>query len=264
MEFLKKHYEKLILSVVLLGLAAVAATLPMKVNQEKTKEEERKNSLINPKITPFPPVNLATNQAVLEKVKSPIHFDIAGKHNLFNPVPWVQKPNGEVIKVKTGNEVGIGALEVTAINPLHQVISFDEVNPVTGANGATDYKYTVTMIKEGSGGKQSRAMAVGSSDRSIGTLKGIQGSPDSPTGLLLVLPDKTEITLAKDKPFSKIIGYSADLRCEFPPLNKKGAKVGDPVVLGEPFTIKTIDKDTVVFEAKSNKKTIPKQLANTK
>ena len=31
MEFLKKHYEKLILSIVLLGLAAVAVTLPMKV-----------------------------------------------------------------------------------------------------------------------------------------------------------------------------------------------------------------------------------------
>src|ERR1051325_2529801 len=165
MEFLKKHYEKLILSLVLLGLAGVAATLPMRVNQEKAKEEDRKNSLINPKINPFPPVNLATNQTILDKVKTPIHFDIAGKHNLFNPVPWVQKPNGEVIKVKTGNEVGIGALEVTAINPLHQVISFDEVNPVTGANGATDYKYTVTMIKEGGGGKQSRAMAVGSSDR---------------------------------------------------------------------------------------------------
>jgi hypothetical protein len=65
MEFLKKHYEKLILSVVLLGLAAVAAGLPLKVNQEKEKEEARKNDLINPTVKPFPPVDLATNKVVL-------------------------------------------------------------------------------------------------------------------------------------------------------------------------------------------------------
>src|SRR5437868_10208728 len=114
MEFLKKHYEKLILSVVLLGLAAVAATLPMKVNQEKQREEERKTSLLSPKINPFPPVDLTTNKAVLEKVKTPIHFDIAGKHNLFNPVPWVEKPNGELVKDRKS----------TRLNSSHVSISY--------------------------------------------------------------------------------------------------------------------------------------------
>src|SRR5688572_12042948 len=127
MEFLKKHYEKLILSVVLLGLAVVAATLPMKVNEEKQKEEDRKISLIGAKVTPFAPVDLSTNRQVLEKVKAPIKFDIAGKHNLFNPVPWVQHPNGELLKIQ-GN-AGIDALQVTAINPLRMIMSFDEVIP---------------------------------------------------------------------------------------------------------------------------------------
>src|SRR3954470_13356754 len=144
MEFLKKHYEKLILSIVLLGLAAVAATLPMQVNKEKESEENRKNSLIGAKVTPFPPIDLSTNQAVLEKVKKPIKFDIAGKHNLFNPVPWVEKPNGELVKIQ-GN-VGIDALHVTAIHPLHMVVSFDEVVPTTGPNNTTEYKYQVTVI----------------------------------------------------------------------------------------------------------------------
>src|SRR4051812_9121359 len=127
MDFLKKHYEKLILSVVLLGLAAVAAWLPIKVKQEKEKEEERKASLIGAAVKPYPPIDLTTNQQVLAKVKTPIKFDIAGKHNLFNPVPWQQRPNGEVIKIKTGNEVGLPALEVTGINPLQMVVTFDGV-----------------------------------------------------------------------------------------------------------------------------------------
>src|SRR5262245_13866079 len=143
MEFLKKHYEKLILSVVLLGLAAVAATLPMKVNQEKQKEDERKNSLIGAAVKPFPPVDLSTNMGVLEKVKTPIKFDIAGKHNLFNPVPWVERPNGELLKVQ-GN-VGIDALQVSAIRPLNMIVSFDQVIPV----GTNDFKYEVTVIREG-------------------------------------------------------------------------------------------------------------------
>src|SRR5258706_7930432 len=157
MEFLKKHYEKLILSVVLLGLAAVAATLPMKVNQERKKGEERKSSLIGAPVKDFPPVDLTTNQTILAKVKSPIKFDVAGKHNLFNPVPWMEKPNGELQKIQAGN-VGIGALEVTAINPLRLIISFDETIPTTGANGTNEFKYQVTAIREGaaSGGKQGR------------------------------------------------------------------------------------------------------------
>src|SRR2546423_3833426 len=128
MQFLKKHYEKLILSVVLLGLAAVAATLPMKVNQEKQKEEERKTSLLSPAVKAYPPVDLSTNKAVLEKVKTPIKFDIAGKHNLFNPVPWIEKSNGELVK-SMGGSVGINSLEVTAVNPLRMIVSFDEVIP---------------------------------------------------------------------------------------------------------------------------------------
>ena len=127
MEFLKKHYEKIILSVVLLGLAVVAAYLPIKVNQEKESENTRKQSLIGAAAKPFPPVDLSTNEAVLTKVKTPIKFDISGRHNLFNPVPWVKRPNGELIKVQTGDEIGIGALEVSAINPLHLIISFDGI-----------------------------------------------------------------------------------------------------------------------------------------
>src|SRR5207253_5552201 len=129
MEFLKKHYEKLILSVVLLGLAAVAATLPMKVNEEKQKEEDRKNSLIGAKVEPLKPVDLTTNQAVLAKVKTPIRFDIAGKHNLFNPVPWVEKQGGELQKLPGGGAAGMAALEVTAVTPLQMIVSFDEVIP---------------------------------------------------------------------------------------------------------------------------------------
>ena len=265
MEFLKKHFEKLILSVVLLGLAAVAATLPMKVNAEKEKEDLRKQSLIGAAAKPLAPVDLSTNQTVLTKVKSPIKFDIAGRHNLFNPVPWVQRPNGEVIKVQTGNEIGIGALEVTGINELRMVVSLEDVIPTQGAEGKTEYKYQITVIREGasSGGKQSRAMSPGQTAGGVGTLKEVQGPPENPTGLVVVLPDssRTQIVISRDKPFQKVIGYSADLL--YPPTNmaKKGVKQNDPILLGtEVYTVSNVEKDTVVFRAKANQKQVVKTI----
>lgn len=265
MEFLKKHYEKLILSMVLLGLAVVAATLPMKVNQEKQNEDQRKSSLIGAKVTPFPPVDLSTNKQILEKVKSPIKFDIAGKHNLFNPVPWVEHPNGQLVKIQ-GN-AGIDALQVTAINPLRLIISLDEVIPTTGANNAQEYKYQVTVIREGvaSGGKQGRAMSPGLTASGIGTLREVQGPPENPTGLVLELADRTQVTISKDKPFSKIIGYAADLTCTLPPLEKKGVKVADTLVLApDVYNVRTIDEQSVTLQDKRTQKTFTKKVASAK
>jgi hypothetical protein len=264
MEFLKKHYEKIILSVVLLGLAVVAATLPMQVNKERESEETRKNSLIGAKPTEFPPVDLTTNQTILEKVKKPVRFDIAGKHNLFNPVPWVEKQGGELVKIQNGN-MGISALQVTAIHPLNMIMSFDEVIPTTGANGTNEYKYQVTVIREGavSGGKQGRAMSIGLSASGIGTLKGVQGPAENPTALIMELPDRTRVNVSKEKPYSRIIGYAADLVCELPPINKKNAKVGDPIVIGaDVYNINAVGTNTVVLRDKKTQKQFIKELNN--
>jgi hypothetical protein len=269
MEFLKKHYEKLILSVVLLGLAAVAATLPMKVNEEKQKEEDRKNSLIGAKVEPLKPVDLTTNQAVLAKVKTPIRFDIAGKHNLFNPVPWVEKQGGELQKLPGGGAAGMAALEVTAVTPLQMIVSFDEVIPTTGANGTNEYKYNITVIREGatSSPKQSRAMNKGMTAGGVGTLKDVQGPPEAPTALVLTLPDRTDITISKEKPFTRIIGYAADLYNGItqPPYARKAAKVGDTIAFGtDAYLITLIDTNGVVLRDKKTQKQFTKPVANPK
>lgn len=265
MEFLKKHYEKLILSIVLLGLAAVAATLPMKVNQEKQKEEERKNSLINPVVKAYPPVDLTTNQTVLAKVKTPIKFDIAGKHNLFNPVPWTERQNGEMVKMQ-GN-AGLDALEVTAINPLQMIMTLDNVVPVAGPNGAQEFKYEVTVVRQGAtkNPKQGRAMSVNMSAAGIGILKAVQGPPDNPTGLVMIMdnPSRTQVVISKDKPHIEIIGYAADLKCTLPPLDKKGAKMGDTIILGtDVYTVRTIDKESVTLQDKRTQKTFNKKIVS--
>ena len=44
MQFLKAHYEKVILSIVLVGLAALAALMPLRVAQERERQDAREGT----------------------------------------------------------------------------------------------------------------------------------------------------------------------------------------------------------------------------
>jgi len=256
MEFLKKHYEKLILSVVLLGLAVVVATLPLKVSKERENQEARKQALIGAPVKPFPPVNLSTNQAVLEKVKTPIKFEISGKHNLFNPVPWEKRPSGELVKIQTGRETGIEAMKVLGTHPLQMIVKLDDVS----ASDTNAIKYTVTVIREtDKTPRNSRALAKGATSP-IGTIREVIGAPENPTSLLFRLPNGTDVTISKEKPYTEIIGYSADLAYPLTGWTKKDARVGEqiPTPIGNDFyKIVAIKQDQVIFSAKSNQKQTP-------
>lgn len=259
MDFLKKHYEKIILSVVLLGLAAVAAMLPMKVNEEKQREEARKSSLINPKVNPYPTIDLSTNVAILEKVKTPIKFDIAGKHNLFNPVLWKKRPDGSLIKVQTGNEIGIGAAVITKIEPLHQIVQFDDVS-ISGR----DVKYQISVIREGERNpRAARTLGVGQVSPLL-TIREVKGMPESPTEIHVLMPGESQpVAITKEKPFKRIIGYQATM--DYPPtgLTNRVVRKGESLPLGdETYNIVAITPDTVIFSAKSNQKQTPKRVAS--
>src|SRR5262245_51013145 len=118
MQFLKKHYEKIVLSVVLLGLAAASAALPLMVSQAQEQIENMATSVKRAKAKPWPPLDLTTNQEPIRRIEGPVRVQLAGGHNLFNPVKWLRRGDGTIRKIVTGNEMGVGALRVTKIEPL--------------------------------------------------------------------------------------------------------------------------------------------------
>jgi len=59
MDFLKKHFEKIILGVVLLGLAVAVVFIPFKVGSERNQLEEKRKSLIARKVAPLTNIDLA-------------------------------------------------------------------------------------------------------------------------------------------------------------------------------------------------------------
>src|SRR5580692_4644177 len=125
MEFLKKHYEKIVLCVVLLGLAG--AVLWMRSALEKVREQLGTSTAApTPKTAPPQPMDLSVYQQALAQITNPPALVLSGEHNLFNPVTWKRKANGDLIKIiKTGPD----ALIVTNIIPLYTIISYDHPSP---------------------------------------------------------------------------------------------------------------------------------------
>ena len=125
MEFLKNHYEKVILSVVLLGLAVAAVLLLTWVGNEKRALEEIEQGITQVPPKPLKDTVLSTNEAALQRIVKPAALRLSGEHNLFNPVQWKKMPDGRVIPLRTGREIGPGALVVSAIKPLYLRIEFE-------------------------------------------------------------------------------------------------------------------------------------------
>src|SRR5438552_1809154 len=127
-QFCRQHYEKLILSFVLLLLAATVFYLYQASQEEKEKIRlipigfERKSGKA------IPPVSLAMFEATIREATNPPTLNYAGKHNLFNPVKWQQpRGGGPIVKVQTGKEVGVEALQIARVNPVYYTINFDRV-----------------------------------------------------------------------------------------------------------------------------------------
>ncbi len=92
MQFLKKHYEKLVLSVVLLVLAVAAGLMPLKVGSENRAMEEKLAQLTKAPAKPLKPADISTNELALARLKTNVDIELNGAHNLFNPVKWQRNP----------------------------------------------------------------------------------------------------------------------------------------------------------------------------
>jgi hypothetical protein len=208
MQFLKKHYEKIVLSVVLLGLAVAAAALPYLVSQVQDQIENTVSSVKRSKPKPWPSLDLSTNEMAVSRLEGPIDVQLVGAHNLFNPVRWMKSSDGRVRKITTGREIGAGAVEVMKITPLELTVTFD------GVSGSGDrIQYTVGIVRdtEAAARKTSGSAAVGVRNAMF-RIEKVIGSPESPDALLVMVKDDKElITVSKDKPYKRVIGYVADL-----------------------------------------------------
>jgi hypothetical protein len=247
MELLKKHYEKILLSVVLVGLAVAAVWLVFRVSAVRQSLEEASQTFFGVRVQPLPPLDMSTNRALLGRLKAPDKCPLGDPgHNVFNPVPWIRLPNGPMAP---RGDTGLKALVVTNLTPLYLRIEY------LGAQGAGEStRYQFMVAREASTNAalwrpMVRTATLGNKNE-LFVIKDVKGPRENPTELLLELNDtKATVSVAKDKPYSEVAGYAADLRYDLESrvFNKK--RIGDKISLADSTsTIVAIGSNEVILE----------------
>lgn len=259
MDLLKKHYEKIILGTVLLVLAISAALLPVMISTERSGLEQQANEIINRPTKPIEALNISTQQSRFSRLSTVGVIDLSSTNKVLNPVFWQKAPDGRLIKIRTGEETGPQALVVTKQTPLNLTITLDNVT-----TSETGVRYVIYVQNEAAEDRNKRGkksfFAKKDEKNDAFVLREVKGPPESPTELVLELVgDGGTVSIAKGKPFSRVDGYTVDLKYPLenrPPwLNQRNGsalKFG-----GEDYIIVAITKTEVVVLAKSNQKKTP-------
>jgi hypothetical protein len=256
MDFVKKHYEKILLSVVLLGLMGVLVYMLYLIPSDRQRLADIRLSIISHAVKPLDPLNLTRETNVSARLQSPYKLDFSTTNKLFNPLPWQKRADGTLVPVKLGL-IGPEAAVVTKITPLCLILTLDSIE--TNEFGA---RYVISMERQAAvlpaqRGKRQHYASVGDKNETF-SIADVNGSPGDPAQLKLILQltDTGErATLSKDKPFRRTDSYSADLK--YDPEGKKwqGQRSGaDLKFAGDDNIIVAINQDTVILLARSNQK----------
>ncbi len=217
MDFIKKHYEKIILAVVLLGLAGAAAYLPFSVSSIRAELEE---SIRPTKAKEFQPKDLSDNIALLNRAKNPGPVTLASpEHNTFNPVGWLDN-QGTLVKDRAYGRRGPNSLKILETRPLYLRISFNSDKEIKDENPRYSFAVTREAAEKRSDRRKVTRLARLRDKNDIFILKEVQGNPLNPDGFVLELLDSNKtITVNAREEYTEVTGYQADL--EYPAANNR-------------------------------------------
>ncbi len=253
MQALKKHYEKFLLGAVLLGLAAAAAWLPINVSSVRESLQTATEVKRATKVELLPPLNLSTNQEVLNRLKAPpkLNYGEFG-HNIFNPIPWKKRPDGTMVPLL---ERGLSELTVTNITPLYLKVDYQSLR-----DAGDGVRYQFQISREGSTnaaqrGPMLRYLTVGNKAEGV-TLKDVKGPKEAPTEFSIELQDvRGTFAVTKENPLRIIMGHSADLRYDPEKRSFVKQRVGQKITLGgDAYNIVAITQADVTLEDVKTKK----------
>ena len=252
MDFLKKHYEKVLLGVVLLGLAVAVAFLPFKIANEKQNLEDMRNTLTHPKVDPLTNLNLSLADLALKQVAVPAAVDFGPPNKLFNPMAWQKAADGHLIKVDATN-IGPNAVTIVKMTPLYLKLTLDEVTMVEGSARCKIGIENETALSPKER-KRQKYCKLGDKNE-VFLLRDIRPSPTNLTVVLELNDTARRVEVGTNQPFRRAEGYMVDLK--YAPENKSwpGRRVGASLAFnGEDYNIVAITENEVVLSAKSNQK----------
>jgi hypothetical protein len=260
MDFLKKHYEKLILTVVLAGLLGAAGWLLWQVNRVKAGtgpvEEVPDRQAVKLDGEHYQRIIAGVTNAGGLVLESP-------RHPVFNPWTWLLNTNDRTWTQQ--KEIGPSKLLVTNQTPLHLII--DPVASVSSDRTNLTLGLTREYLVGPTGKRLPRSVSLGTTNRLDGdairaVLKAVRnpgGEVEMDVDLLVANePPVLNQTLTKANPFKRLIGYEVDI--VYPPVPAapipKKLRVGGTFVIdGETYKIIAITETELRVESSSGKPT---------
>jgi hypothetical protein len=259
MGFLKKHYEKILLGIVLVGLAVAVGFLPFIISAERQKLEELTQSLTNPRVKELTNLDLSTPETALARASTNATVvDFSSPHRLFNPVPWKRAADLHLIKVGAEN-IGPRAVTITKLAELNLILTLDSVKQAPDGSP----RYVIVADNEATGKKKSYYAPLNVKE-DLFTLRQVEGATNEPTKIVLEMTDTGEKAImtnsaAADQPgklsCKRVEAYKADLKYAPEVKSWTAKRVGQSIALnGEDYKIVAITKSEVVLSAPNQKK----------
>ncbi len=271
MEFLKNHYEKIILGLMLLLMAVGAVVLVMEVSSVQAQLEEYRKIIVAGTDSKKPPTeNLAPFSNSVAKAINPPQTDFITVHRVFNPDAWYVNTNGDLIQ---GTNVGVNKLAVPQITPQHLKLWFDSIGGTPGRESIKINAIREFARNPQDQGKRPLSLSL-TMTNTVNTLdpaskmqifaREIGGTPEVPeVKFELVEPNKEPVkfTMSKAQGYTNVVEYVAHIyyivETNFV---WRTARKGTPLVFaGDTNIVVEITGSNVVVRATSNDKqtTIP-------
>ncbi len=253
MQFLKKHYEKILLGVVLAGLIGALVFMLFYIAADKQAMAENENGLINTTPKQLPDLDLATNDAAIKRLQAPFALDFETGNRIFNPFTWQKTEHGQMDKK---GSIGAHVAVVTGITPLYFILSFKSAT--TNEFGA---RYDIGVEKQAAAvaskrHEQQRYVSVGEKPNDTFELLKVNGPPENPESLVVKLVDSSEtVTVLRDHPYRRVDGYMADFRYDPEKKVFPERRAGDRVSFGgTDYVVLEVNKNELVLSDQSNQK----------
>jgi hypothetical protein len=254
MDFLKKHYEKVLLGLMLAGLIGVLVFMIFYITSDKADMDNKRISLINPPVKALTNLDLTLQEGVAVRLKSPYVLDLETTNKLLNPLEWQKSPDGTLIPVT--KKIGLQVAVVTNITPLYFVVEF--TSTTTNELGA---RYVVSVERQAAPTlnkrhRTPRYISKGDKPNDTFALLEVKGPPENPDALVLKLVDSNEVvTISHDKPYRRIDAYAADFR--YDPERKvfRGKRIGDKFSFGGvDYSVVEVNQNELILSDQSNQK----------
>jgi hypothetical protein len=260
LEIGRQHYEKVLLSLVLIGLGGAVYYLYLASQKENKKIQEYMRTQEERPVKGVRVADLTSFQEVEKRLANPPAISLSAPHNLFNPVKWQKRPDGTLFKIESGKEIGPSALSVAAIRPLHMIISVDR--PASSGFWMVITNETISPGRPGH--RFPQFVSLTATNTRVFVLREVR-PPDDPKEWIVELLDSAEkVTITKEQPYQQVIAHEADLKYDAENRLIPKVRAGQKIRLsGEEYNIVAINAKEVLLSAVSNDRRFAIPLASS-